>query len=100
MGLSPLRSGLDPRLFQVLFLVDKVALEEFFFLETFGFCQMESFHQCCKLIQSPVIGAIQGVSKIHGQTSRMGSSHQNKEESSYKHMSGNEWFFIVIERLH
>jgi hypothetical protein len=79
--------------------VDKVALEEFFF-KNFGFCQMESFHQCSKLIQSPVIGAIQGVSKMHGQTSRTSYSYQNKEEISYKHMSGNEWFFIVIERLH
>jgi len=43
---------------------------------------------------------IQGVSEVLGQTSRVSYSHQNKEECSHKHVSGNGWFSIVIERLH
>jgi hypothetical protein len=35
----------------------------------------------------------QGVSKIFGQTSKMFSSHHNKEKTSYKRMYGNEWFW-------
>jgi len=34
-----------------------------------------------------------GVSKMLGHTSRVNSSHQNKETWSYKNTSGNEWFF-------
>lgn len=43
---------------------------------------------------------IQSVSEILGQTSRASYSHQNKEKCSHKHVSGNEWFSNVIERLH
>jgi hypothetical protein len=34
-----------------------------------------------------------------GQISRVDSSHQNKEKGLHKHMSGNEWFLSLIERL-
>jgi len=32
-----------------------------------------------------------------GQISRVSSTHQNNEYILYKHMSGNEWFFSLIE---
>jgi hypothetical protein len=35
-----------------------------------------------------------------GQTSRVSSSHPNTEKSSYKHISGNEWFLSLTARLH
>jgi len=37
---------------------------------------------------------IQGVSKLLGQTSRVSSSHQDKEKSSYKTTSRNEWILF------
>jgi hypothetical protein len=43
---------------------------------------------------------IQDVSKMLGQTSRVSFSHKNKEKGSYKHMSGNEWFFSLTGKLH
>ena len=41
-----------------------------------------------------------GVSKMLGHTSRVNSSHQNKETWSYKNTSWNEWFLACTERLH
>ena len=35
-----------------------------------------------------------------GQSSKVNSSYQNKEIRLYKHMSENELFFSLIERLH
>jgi len=34
-----------------------------------------------------------------GHTSAVSSPHQNKQQSSNKHMLGNEWFFIFIGRI-
>jgi hypothetical protein len=42
---------------------------------------------------------IQNVSEMLGQTSRVSFSNHNREKSSYKHMSRNEWFFNLIERI-
>jgi hypothetical protein len=35
--------------------------------------------------------------KMLGQTSGVSFPHQNKEQSLYKHMLGNEWFFSLME---
>jgi hypothetical protein len=35
---------------------------------------------------------MQDVCEMHGQISRVSSAHQNKEKSSYKHMSANGGF--------
>jgi len=43
---------------------------------------------------------IQSVSKMLGQTSRMSTSCQNKDSSSYKHMSSNVGVWSVTESLH
>jgi hypothetical protein len=51
--------------------------------------------------ESPrAISIIQGVSKRLGQTSDVSSSNEKKEKALYKHMSRNEWFFNLIEKLH
>jgi hypothetical protein len=42
----------------------------------------------------------QGISKMPGQNWRVTYSHQNKEKSSYEHVSGNGWFFNLIEKLY
>jgi hypothetical protein len=34
-----------------------------------------------------------------GQTSRVSYSHQNIQNSSYKHISGNEWCMSLIEKF-
>jgi hypothetical protein len=57
----------------------------------------EEFIQFCR--RESLKTYIQGVSKMAGQTSRVSSSHQNKEKCSYKHTSRNELILILIEIL-
>lgn len=40
-----------------------------------------------------------GVSKMLGHTSRVNSSHQNKETWSYTNMPGYGWFLACIEKI-
>ena len=40
---------------------------------------------------------IQSVSEMIGQTSRVSSSHQNKEKISYKPRSRNEWILFQLK---
>jgi len=62
---------------------------------------------CCRLwiliklcVRQSIIGVhVANVSKIVRQTSKQFSSHQNRK-TSLKTMSGNEWFWGLIERLH
>jgi hypothetical protein len=46
---SPLRLKFDPLLLRVRFVVDRMALDRFFF-EYFGFSLLISFHQCYRII--------------------------------------------------
>jgi hypothetical protein len=41
---------------------------------------------------------MQGVTKMLGQATRVSFSKQNKNKTPYKHLSGNQSFFILIVR--
>ena len=61
-----------------------------------------SDQQPFSFVETPVFVSkqfIQGVSKILGQTSRMNFSEQNKERSSYEHISGNVWLIVTSSRF-
>jgi hypothetical protein len=53
-GFQPQLPGFDPGSGQVVFVVDKVALERVFFFEYFGFPYQSSFHQILHHQNHPV----------------------------------------------